>query len=397
MKLLLAAARYPWPPRRGDRLRADQTLRLLLSDPARDVHATLLAPEPGPGDAPPPRELTDLPADRFRLVSYRSGPLPSPALARRVLAGGWPLQSALYARSGLARGIARHAPEADAGLLQLVRLAPHLDDFGGTPVTVDLIDSLALNFERRAAFDRPLLGPLWRAEERRLAAAEGRLLERGCAVLVSERDLAEVRTRHGLPGRGRVVPLWMEPEEPAPAAHGEPTVALTGNLGYFVNRDAALWFLRRVAPLLRQRRPGLDLLVAGARPPAVVRRAAAEAGARLVASPPDLKALLRSATVAVAPLRAGSGVPVKVLEAWAQGVPVVASPWAAAGTDGTPGEDLRVAAEPDEWADEILALVDDGAARGRLVEAGRERLRRSYSAERVRDAWWAALERDPAV
>lgn len=388
MKLLLAVGRYPWPPRRGDRLRTHQTIRLLLSDPRRDAHVTLLAPEPSAGDAPPSPEL---PVDRFRLVLYPRSAVPPPTTAARVLTDGWPVQSALFARPALGRAIALLAREADAGLLQLVRMAPHREDFGALPVTVDLIDSLALNFERRAAHDRPGLRPLLRFEARRLARAEGRLLEAGPVTLVSSRDLAVVRQRHGS-SRGSVVPLLMEPEAaPAPPPSGPPTVALTGNLGYFPNRDAALWWLREVVPTLRARRPELDLLVAGARPPRAVRRAAAEAGARLVASPPDLRELLRRATVAVAPLRAGSGVPVKVLEAWALGVPMVASPWAAAGTEGVPGEDLRVAREPGEWVDHVLELVDDPAARRRLAAAGRARLAADYSAERVRDAWWAVL------
>jgi glycosyltransferase involved in cell wall biosynthesis len=87
-----------------------------------------------------------------------------------------------------------------------------------------------------------------------------------------------------------------------------------------------------------------------------------------------LRALLRQGTVAVAPLRCGSGVPLKVLDAWAAGVPVVASPFAAAGAGAEAGRDLLVATTPAEWVSQVRRLLADPVLRARLAEAGRERL-----------------------
>ena len=149
---------------------------------------------------------------------------------------------------------------------------------------------------------------------------------------------------------------------------------LTGNLGYFPNRDAARFLLAEVWPRLRRARPDLRLVVAGDRPPSSLARRLAAAGATLATRPPDLRALLAEATVAVAPLRCGSGVPLKVLDAWAAGVPVVASSFAAAGADGEPERDLLVADAPHEWEAQVTRLLDDAGLRARLVEAGRARL-----------------------
>ena len=132
-------------------------------------------------------------------------------------------------------------------------------------------------------------------------------------------------------------------------------------------------------------------MIAGDQPPLQVRRAAAAAGpeVELLLLPPNLGAVLAWATIAFAPLRCGSGVPIKVLEAWGAGVPVVVSPWAAAGTSGRPGEDLLVADEPDGWRDALATLLGDPEARRRLAAAGRARLAADYApaavAERLRD------------
>jgi glycosyltransferase involved in cell wall biosynthesis len=173
-------------------------------------------------------------------------------------------------------------------------------------------------------------------------------------------------------------------------AEGEsgPVLAMTGNLGYFVNVDAISWWLNEVWPAVRQARPDVRVVVAGDRPAAQIRRAIANAGpgVRLLESPRDMRSVLAQATLALAPMRCGSGVPIKVLEAWAVGVPVIATPWAVAGTSGRQGEDFRVVGmHPIEWVQAILELLDDPQDRVRLIENGRRRLTADYSREVVRD------------
>ncbi len=133
------------------------------------------------------------------------------------------------------------------------------------------------------------------------------------------------------------------------------------------------------------------MVVAGDRPSAAVRRTVRRAGAELVESPPDLRSILAQATVALAPMRCGSGVPIKVLEAWSAGVPVVASPWAAAGTSGRQGEDFLLAMTPIEWLTAILDLLDAPAERRRLAAAGRRRLAADYAPAVVRERLLASV------
>jgi len=164
-----------------------------------------------------------------------------------------------------------------------------------------------------------------------------------------------------------------------------PVLAMTGNLGYFVNADAVTWWLRDVWPQLRRVRPDVRLIVAGDRPSPALRRRIEKAGAELVESPRDLRAILAQATLSLAPMRCGSGVPIKVLEAWAVGVPVLASFWAGAGTSGRPGEDfIRVGERPAEWVAAVTDLLDNPSARRWLIENGRRCLATDYSGEAVR-------------
>ena len=391
MKILLATSRYPWPPRRGDQIRAVQALDFL----AGEHEVTLLTPEPGRDQSAPPADAP------YRVELYRPSRTAAllPGMAR-VLLRNHPLQSVLFYQPDLGRRLRELAPQADLGILQLVRLAIHLDDFGDTPILVDLIDSLSLNFSLRAAVDRLWLRLLLCLEAHLLATGERRLAERAAGVIVvcgRDRQALVNRLPPEAAARVSVVRLAMRErraEPPLPRERlwvdGEtgPVLAITGNLGYFVNVDAVTWWLDEVWPAVRQARPDVRVVVAGDRPAPQVRRAIAKAGprVRLIEAPRDMRAVLAQATLALAPMRCGSGVPVKVLEAWAVGVPVIATPWAVAGTSGRQGEDFRVVGtHPIEWVTAILELLGDSAARQRLSENGRRRLAADYSREIVRE------------
>lgn len=387
MRLLLVVSRYPWPPDRGDKVRSVQFLELLSGH----HEVTLLAPE-RPEGAPAPPETGS-----FQLETYRTTPWSHFRGLGRSLRRGLPWQSGLFYQPHLGERLRQLAPRADLVILQLVRLVPHLQDLEDRPFAVDLVDSLALNFRRRAELEPPGRRGLFRHEARRLERGEADLLaqaRRGWVVSWRDRQAMasslkpeELARLDVLPLAFPLIPGSLLEEPAARGSGGDPRIVLTGNLGYFPNVDGFSWWLQEVWPGLMEERPDLQVTVAGARPAAQLRRAVERAGPRveLVEEPPDLKAVLKSGTLAVAPLRCGSGQPLKILEAWECGVPVVASPWAAAGVAPGSGDALRIAGgTAEEWRQALLHLLDDSEARETLVSRGREHLSRDYSRERLR-------------
>jgi glycosyltransferase involved in cell wall biosynthesis len=276
----------------------------------------------------------------------------------------------------------------------MVRLAGEAPAVDGAPLLVDLIDSLSLNFRSRAHRDRRGLGPFLDVEATRVARCEERLVRRaGGGLVVSDRDRADLAERlpPALSDRLRTVPIAVDGfERVGDADRRSDTLVFSGNFGYFVNRDALSWFLEAVWPGLRRARPGARLVCVGSRATDSLRRKLARAGAELVANPEDLRSVLARATVAVAPLQCGSGVPIKVLEAWSAGTPVVASPWGAAGVDGDGA--LEVADSPGEWIDVLARLLESPQRRAELAEAARVRLLSRYSPEAVRRGFLEAIE-----
>ena len=396
MKILLAVGRDPWPPRRGDQLRANQLLEALGE--AHEV--TVLAPfQQSPagtagGNAGGEQAPVSVRVERYRRTLAERGV----GLLGAVL-GGRPVQSGLYVARELDRRLGSLAREADLVVVQLARLERAVRRLRSSaprrPVIVDLIDALSLGVSSRARVDLPVRRPLLRLEARRLRRLELELVS-GCAAAM----VVAARDREAIAGadetarrRLSVVPLALDAAGDAARRESAPgRVVLSGNLGYFVNRDAVLWTLRELWPALREARPGVELLVAGARPDAGLRRAVARAGAQLLADPTSLAEVLSRTAVSLAPMRCGSGTPVKILEAWAAGVPVVASPYAAAGTLAVAGRELLVAERREQWLASILRLLDDRDSAARLVASGRALLEREHSRGRVREALAAVVE-----
>lgn len=182
-------------------------------------------------------------------------------------------------------------------------------------------------------------------------------------------------------GRIRVVPNGVDTERYRPA---EPPsarsrdVLFVGSFPHLPNQDALEFFLAEAWPEIRRRRPGTRLTVAGARPPAWVLALDPADGIDAIGEVDDLLPLYRSHRVLVAPIRAGSGTRLKILEALACGLPVVSTPLGAEGLDLDDGVHLALAAEPSDLVAATLRCLDDPFRADSMAHEGRRRVEELY-------------------
>ncbi len=151
------------------------------------------------------------------------------------------------------------------------------------------------------------------------------------------------------------------------------SIVISGKMSYHANVTAVRSLVDEIMPLVWAQRPGVKVTVAGAYPPRQIRQLAQRFPGRVevTGTVPDMRPYLRRATAAVAPVPYGAGIQNKVLEAMACGTPVVATPQACAALAVVPGQDLLVAAEPEEFARQVLRVLADRELAGRLSAAGR--------------------------
>jgi sugar transferase (PEP-CTERM/EpsH1 system associated) len=375
LRILFITARLPWPLLRGDQLRAFHQIRAL----GRKHRVTLLCFSNGPPAASGVPALAEC---CERVVTVPLGPA---AMARgllRRLFSDVPLQAALYETAAMREALRRLAGAGcDLVHVQLARMGPFLDECGG-PRVIDFVDALSLNMRRRARQDHPLARWLFRLEARRLQRYERRLCRiADRAVVASERDRGEIGAFPNLSVVTNAVevsrfPFSREGREPH-------TLAFTGNMGYFPNADAVVWFARHVLPRIREALPAARFQVVGARPTREVRRLAAPGGPiEVVGYVEDIGAFLRRAAVSVAPIRVGAGQQFKVLEAMASGTPVVATSVAADGLDAAAGEHLLLADDAGAFAERTLDLLRDRALADRVAGSARRLVEARYTWER---------------
>lgn len=163
---------------------------------------------------------------------------------------------------------------------------------------------------------------------------------------------------------------------------GSDPFLMIGNLTYLPNVEGARYFCGEVLPRLRDRAPDLArVTIAGSSPVPAVTALDQLEGVTIRASPPDLAPLYRGARVAIVPLRAGGGTRIKILEAFAWGVPVVSTTLGAEGLDVVDGTHLLIADAPDAFASACLRLAQDESLRRRMADAARQLQMSEYSLE----------------
>jgi glycosyltransferase involved in cell wall biosynthesis len=303
------------------------------------------------------------------------------------LAGGalspLPFQVSLYRHARMRRVLGELAAGKPFDLVhaQLVRVFPCVEAFPA-PRFVDLVDALSLSMRRRSHQHRGPLRWLTGLEAERLVRYERRVcasVEGASVVSGVEREAIGAEAGLGVVPNGVDLgefPFSRDGRDPA-------TVVFTGNMGYFPNVNAACWYAERVHPLVRRSVPEARVLVIGARPAARVRRlAGADASVSVLGFVDDMRPHLRSATVAVAPMRAGAGQLFKILEAMASGTPVVATPLAAEAFEPGGKEGLLVAATPEEFSAAVVSILRDPGRAGRLAAHSRRFVESRHTWER---------------
>ena len=378
MKILLLSTRFPLPPRRGQQVRSLEWLEALKEHELR-----LLCPEAPDAD---PTELIARIGPGLRIRCWADSPLRRLLAAPRGMFRGQPLQESIFS-TGMARAILRTMlgeEGLDLLIIQMVRCAWAMEICRKTapdlPVLFDVIDAMGLHFGRRADQGGPT-ARLSRIEGNRCLRREKLLVDRADRVIaVARRDLDFLGVS---PEKGRVIPVAGRVPGSPDQERDRMRLLLSGNLGYQPTVEGALWFARAVWPRLKKEFPGLSWVLAGARPPRAIRKLAALDGVEVHADPPSLAPFLAGAGIAIAPMASGSGVSMKILEAWAAGLPVVAHPWTLGGVEGDGRQAALQAETPGEWTEAIRRLLGDEELRSRLVEGGREIRQRVYHPDAV--------------
>jgi glycosyltransferase involved in cell wall biosynthesis len=271
---------------------------------------------------------------------------------------------------------------ATLGLLHAARLAARPTVLDNQDVPHVLIGRIAATMRGRIARWRMSLD----AHKWRRAEAAG-ISECDLVGAVSETDAAIFRSLANVPVVVR--PNGVDLEAYAFTDHAVPRAGqllMTGDFSYLPNVDAVRWLTGEIMPRVRADRPDTTLHIVG-------RHAASGSspGVRASADVPEIQPFFDEADLFVAPLRAGSGTRIKIVEAMAKGLPCVTTRVGAEGLPVENGVHLLLADTTDELVAAVLRLLDDTDLRARLAKNGRSLVEEQLGWDRITDDYAADI------
>ena len=149
-------------------------------------------------------------------------------------------------------------------------------------------------------------------------------------------------------------------------------------MDYFPNIDGIHYFAKDIFPIIRDRKPDVELRIIGSNPVKSVRELAKLPNISVTGHVPDVRHHLKDAALSIAPLRIARGTQNKILESMASGLPVVATPEAVKGVQATPGLHLFVAEDSHKFAETAIDLLTNAQLRRTLSEAGRKQVEEAH-------------------
>lgn len=173
---------------------------------------------------------------------------------------------------------------------------------------------------------------------------------------------------------------YTPPAEPFPQA-ASTTLLFVGALWYGPNRDGIDRFLDRIWPAVKTAEPEARLLLAGAAPPAARQVWERHPDVSAPGYVDDLNAVYRDAAFTVAPIYAGGGTNIKVVESLAYGRACVTTPHCANAFAGDLIDGLDVASDDDAFARHCVRLLGDARLRQAKIDQSRDALAKIYSRE----------------
>jgi len=366
---IVLTPRLPWPLDDGGRIASWQTVWAAAQ--THDVTLLTFVPAGTEAESLPP-ELVALGITVGR-VAHRPPPLPIAAAAG--LFGSRPYTLARYWSGALAAMLRERVAVLTPSyvLANHLHMAPYVEAIGGTPMVLREHNVEHLWMERYAR-DRGLTpaGLYARAQAVRLKRAEASLCRAAALTLAIQEGETEVLRALAPGARVATLPVGIDLARYPPRRPAEPPVLLlAASFSWPPNVDGALRFLTQGWPRVRAGAPEARLRLAGKSPPASLIKAAKRAGAELASNVPSMPEEFACATLLLVPLWTGAGARVKIVEAMAARLPVVATRFACEGLGLTPGTHYLEGETAAELADRALALLRDPDRGNAPAHAGR--------------------------
>ncbi len=370
-KIFVIASRVPYPLDKGDKLRIYHQVKELSRH--FDVCLCVLAEEEVSGNVK--QELAKI-ANRVEIL-----PLPKWKIYVNLFGALFtskPFQVHYFYQKSAHRKVEELIAEwqPDHIYCQLIRCAEYVKNIHHIPKTIDYMDALSKGIERRID-DAGIKRILFKSEFKRLMKYENLIFDYfDFHTIISEQDRQFIM--HSQKRIIEIVPNGIDTDFFKPQAiKVNYDVVFVGNMSYPPNVDAVQFFVKEIVPKLMEKFPNLKVLIAGANPAKEISNLSNN---HITVSGwvDDIRLSYAQSLIFVAPLRIGTGLQNKLLEAMAMGIPCVTSVLANKALNARVPEEILVCAEPYEYIQSIEMLLNDSVRRSAMSISARNFVEKEF-------------------
>ena len=373
MKIFVLLSRIPYPLEKGDKLRAFNQIKQLSK--RNEIVLCALNDDPKVSKQ-----------DAFRALQPYCQSINFVRISKlQILLGlvraffkGLPMQCGYFFNRKAAKKvnalIAKHKP--DMLFCQLLRTAEYIRH-KDIPKTIDYQDIFSYGMKRRADVASFVTRPIYTMEYRRLCRYEAAIFDDfDVRTIISEPDRALFP--HEKRDEILIVPNGVDHEKYHPMdCEKKYDLVFTGNMSYAPNVNAVEYLADEILPIVWKSRPETTLYIAGATPDPRVKKAASD---KIIVSGwlDDIRTAYAESRVFIAPMRIGTGLQNKLLEAMSMRLPAITSPLANASLGAKPNEEILVGSNAEEMAQHIITLLTNREKAEPIAQAGFDFTNRVY-------------------
>ncbi|MBN2639377.1 MAG: glycosyltransferase [Bacteroidales bacterium] len=373
MKIFILLSRIPYPLEKGDKLRAFNQIKILSQK-----HEIILCALNTLPKSDKQKAFESL-QPYCRSVNFIDLPLTGRIFnIVKAYFKGLPLQVGFFfnkrAQKKINSLIEEYKPDHLYG--QLVRTAPYLMH-RPEKKTIDYQDSFAYGIKRRIIHSYFPLRNLLKLEYKRLSHFEQKVFDYfDLKTIISEEDKKWID--HPDKDQIHVIRNGVDFEFFSPEPEEKKyDIVFTGNMQYPPNVDAVRFLVNDIMPIIWKKKPQTTVLIAGASPHKNIKKLKSK---KVIVSGwmPDIRTAYNSSKIFIAPMRLGTGLQNKILEAMTMELPVISTPIVNKTLNATDRKDLLIGKNASDLAEKILLLFENIELQKELTTNAKRFVQKNY-------------------
>lgn len=373
MKILVLLPRIPWPLEKGDKLRAYNQIKQLAQNNELILCAINTDKNIDEEDA---RNALKHYCNSIHF--FNVGKMSILTNLVKAFLNGLPMQCGYFYNKRIHKEIRKLIEQHNPDMLfgQLLRVAEYIR-YEKTPKTIDYQDVFSMGMKRRAEIASCYMRPFFNMEYRRLRRYEREIFDDfDVKTIISNQDRDDIDH----PNRDEIliVPNGVDHEYYTPQERTKKyDIVFTGNMAYAPNVNAVEYLADEILPLVWKKLPETNIYIAGATPDPRVKKVASD---KIIISGwlDDMRDAYAQSRIFIAPMRIGTGLQNKLLEAMSMRLPCITTSLANNSLHAEDNKEILVGNNAEELANNIITLLTDKEKAEAVAQNGYDFVHRVY-------------------